>query len=196
MVVLGAGRRPRVAGIGLDTVGVPSPERGVAVDDRCSVTDGVWAIGDVTGIMAFTHVAKYQGRVAADNILGRPRTADYGGIPRVVFADPEVAAVGLHQERARERSVDVVTTELSLADSIARPWTYERNPRGHLGLVADRQAGVLVGAWAVAPQASEWSHQAALAIRARIPITTLLDGVAQFPTYSEAYLNALEQLDL
>ena len=196
VVVLGTGRQPRVADIGLETVGVEPAGSGLAVDERCSVTDGVWGIGDVTGVMPFTHVAMYQGRVVADNILGRPRTANYNGIPRVVFADPEVAAVGLHTQQARDRGLDVVSSELALAEAIARPWTYEKDPRGHLGLVADRQAGVLVGAWAVAAQASEWIHQAAQAIRAEIPIATLLDGVAQFPTYSEAYLKALEQLDL
>lgn len=79
--------------------------------------------------------------------------------------------------------------------AIARPWTYEENPRGHLGLVADRRRGMLVGAWAVAPLAGEWIHQASQAIRAEIPIEKLLDSVAQFPTYSEAYLKALERMD-
>jgi dihydrolipoamide dehydrogenase len=142
----------------------------------------------------FTHVAMYQGRVVADNILGRQRAASYQGIPRVVFADPEIAAVGLTTEQARQRGIDTVAAEIGLADTIARPWTYERDPRGALGLLADRDRQVLVGAWAVAPQASEWIHQAALAIRARIPIEVLLDQVAQFPTYTEAYLTALEQL--
>jgi pyruvate/2-oxoglutarate dehydrogenase complex dihydrolipoamide dehydrogenase (E3) component len=86
--------------------------------------------------------------------------------------------------------------ELDLPEALARPWTYETNPTGTLGLLADRGRRLLVGAWAVAPQAGEWIHQAALAIRAHIPIDTLLDGIAQFPTYSEAYLHAAEQLDL
>src|SRR5258708_3084498 len=136
----------------------------------------------------------FQGRVVADNILGRQRTASYHGIPRVVFADPEIAAAGLTTAQARSRGIDAVTAEISLADAISRPWTYERDPRGALGLIADRDRRVLAGAWAVAPLASEWIHQAALAIRARIPVDVLLDQVAQFPTYNEAYLAALEQL--
>jgi Pyridine nucleotide-disulphide oxidoreductase, dimerisation domain len=159
-------------------------------------TTGLWAIGDVTGISLFTHVAMYQGRVVAGNILGRDRTASYHGIPRVIFADPEIAATGYTTAQAREAGIDVAATEISLADSIDRPWTYERDPRGALGLIADRRRRVLAGAWAVAPLASEWIHQAALAIRAQIPIDTLLDQVAQYPTYSEAYLAALEQLAL
>jgi pyruvate/2-oxoglutarate dehydrogenase complex dihydrolipoamide dehydrogenase (E3) component len=197
VVILGAGRRPATAGLGLDAAGVTLTGRGgIAVDDRCQAGEGLWALGDVTGVALFTHVAKYQGRVVADNILGRDRAASYHGIPRVVFADPEIAAAGYTTRQARDCGIEVVTAEVALADAIGRPWTYERDPRGTLGLLADRHRRVLAGAWAVAPLASEWIHQAALAIRAQIPIATLLDQVAQFPTYSEAYLAGLEQLDL
>jgi pyruvate/2-oxoglutarate dehydrogenase complex dihydrolipoamide dehydrogenase (E3) component len=197
VVILGAGRRPAGGGLGLETVGVTPGARGeVPVDDHCRAGAGLWALGDVTGVALFTHVAMYQGRVVADNILGRARAASYQGIPRVVFADPEIAAVGLTTAQARARGIDVAAAEVGLADAIARPWTYERDPRGTLGLLADRRRRVLAGAWAVAPLASEWIHQAALAIRAQIPIEVLLDQVAQFPTYSEAYLAALEQLAL
>jgi len=196
VIVLGAGRSPRVHDLGLDTIGVEPNKRGVPVDERCQVTPGLWAIGDVTGLALFTHVAKYQARVAADNILGRPRRASYRGIPRVVFSDPEIAAVGLTEAQAHNVGHQVATTTVRLPEAIARPWTYERDPRGELGLVADRQRRVLLGAWAVAPLASEWIHQAALAIRAEVPIDILLDAVAQYPTYTEAYLEGLEQLGL
>jgi pyruvate/2-oxoglutarate dehydrogenase complex dihydrolipoamide dehydrogenase (E3) component len=194
VVVIAAGRKPRVEGIGLEAIGVGLDE-GLQVDDRCRLAEGVWAVGDVTGVALFTHVAKYQARVVADNILGKDRRADYRGIPRVVFSDPEIAAVGLTEEQAKEQGVDVAATALDLTRMLARPWTYEENPRGHMGLVADRERRVLVGAWAVAPQAGEWIHQASQAIRAEIPIEELLDAVPQFPTYSEGYLEALERLD-
>ncbi len=194
VVVLGAGRAPRAHDLGLDTVGIQPGKRGLPVDERCQVAEGLWAIGDVTGVALFTHVAKYQARVAADNILGRPRRASYRGIPRVVFSDPEIAAVGLTQAQARQQGHQVATATVRLPDALARPWTYERDPRGELGLVADRRRRVLLGAWAVAPLAGEWIHQAALAVRAEVPIDVLLDGVAQFPTYSEAYLAGLEHL--
>ncbi|HEX2274982.1 MAG TPA: NAD(P)/FAD-dependent oxidoreductase [Acidimicrobiales bacterium] len=195
VIVFATGRMPRTAGLGLEHAGVRLDDRGaVVVDDQCRAAEGVWAIGDVTSIMAFTHVAKYQGRVVADNILGRERTAHYEGIPRVVFADPEIAAVGLTEEEAEARDLHTRSAEVDLPAVIARPWTYEREPRGHLGLVADVERGVLVGAWAVAPQASEWIHQAAIAIRARIPIDVLSDQVAQFPTYTEGFLRALDAL--
>ena len=111
VIVVGAGRRPRTADLGLDTVGVQVGERGeLVVDDKCHAGAGVWGLGDVTGVMLFTHVAKYQARVVADNILGRSRTARYDGIPRVVFADPEIAAVGMTSRQARDRGLPVAST--------------------------------------------------------------------------------------
>ncbi|MDB1087687.1 NAD(P)/FAD-dependent oxidoreductase [Streptomyces sp. ACA25] len=198
VVVLGAGRAPRTDGLGLDTVGITPREGGaLAIDQHCRVTeDGLWALGDLTGIALFTHVAMYQGRIVADTILGRPRHANYTGIPRVVFAQPEIAAVGLTSAQAHDQGIDLATSELDLPGNLARPWTFETEPAGTLGLLADREHRVLVGAWAMAPMAGEWIHQAALAIRARIPLDTLLDSIAQFPTYSEAYLKAAERLDL
>ncbi len=144
VVILGAGRRPATDGFGLDTAGVTLTGRGgIAVDDRCRAGPGVWAAGDVTGISLFTHVATYQGRVVADNILGRDRGASYEGIPRVVFADPEIAAVGLTAAQAAGRGIRTATAEISIADAADRSWTYERDPRGAVGLLADRDRGVL-----------------------------------------------------
>jgi dihydrolipoamide dehydrogenase len=197
VVILGAGRQPVTAGLGLKAVGITPGARGeIPVDEHCRAAGRLWAVGDVTGVSLFTHVAMYQGRVVADNILGRERAASYQGIPRVVFADPEIAAVGLTTRQARDGGIDVAASEVAMADAADRSWTYERDPRGALGLLADRGRRVLVGAWAVAPLASEWIHQAALAIRAQIPIDTLLDQVAQYPTYTGAYLAGLEKLAL
>lgn len=194
-LLLATGRRPRVDGLGLESLGIEVGAGGVAVDERCRAGEGVWAIGDVTGVMLFTHVGMYQARVACEDIAGRPARADYSAIPRVVFSDPEIAAVGLSADRARERGLAVLTSRLELADSIARPWTYERDPRGTLSLVADARERVLVGAWAVAPLAGEWMHQVALAVKARIALDVLRDAVAQFPTYSEAIGKAVEALE-
>ena len=198
VLIMTAGRTPRVEGIGLDSIGIEEINGGLAVDDRCRVegTSGLWAVGDVTGVLLFTHVAQYQGRIVAANILGGDRRADYHGVPRVVFSDPEVAATGLTEEGARDRGMNVASINLDLSLAIARPVTYEREPRGNLGLVVDRDERVIVGAWAVAPQAGEWIHQACLAVKARIPVDTMLDSVFQFPTFSQGYLEALEKLDL
>jgi pyruvate/2-oxoglutarate dehydrogenase complex dihydrolipoamide dehydrogenase (E3) component len=198
VLIMTAGRTPRVEGIGLESIGVKENKRGLAVDDRCRVegTSGLWAVGDVTGVLLFTHVAQYQGRIVAANILGGDRRADYNGVPRVVFSDPEVAATGLTEEGARDRGMNVASVNLDLSSAIARPVTYEKKPRGNLGLVVERDEKVLVGAWAVAPQAGEWIHQACLAVKARISVDTMLDSVFQFPTFSQGYLEALEKMDL
>lgn len=197
VIVLGTGRRPNTTGLGLENLGVKLNENGaIPIDGHCQITEGLWALGDVTGVSMFTHVAMYQGRVVADNILGGTRRATYEGIPRVVFAEPEIAAVGLTGAGATERGINVVTSEIDLAESIARPWTYETEPFGALGVLVDPKEQILVGAWAFAPMAGEWIHQAALAIRAKVPLDVLLDQVAQFPTYTEGYIQALEAIKL
>ncbi len=194
-LVIATGRSPRVAGIGLERVGIEVDPKGIQIDERCRAGEGIWAVGDVTGVMPFTHVGMYQARIACADIAGSFARADYSAIPRVVFSDPEVAAVGLTEVQARAQNIEVSTSRVDLADAIARPWTYEENPSGSLGLLADRERKVLIGAWAVAPLAGEWIHQAALAIKAQIPLKVLRDTVAQFPTFSEAYLKGVERLD-
>ncbi|WP_160050697.1 MULTISPECIES: NAD(P)/FAD-dependent oxidoreductase [unclassified Nocardiopsis] len=194
VVVLATGRRPRTDGLGLEEAGVRVDSSALVVDERCRAAPGLWGVGDATGRALFTHVAKYQGRVVADNILGGDRTADYTAVPRVVFTSPEAAGVGLTEEQAGRAGIDTVTSEVDLARSLARPWTYETEPRGTLGLVADRGRGVLVGAWAFGAMAGEWIHTAALAIRTGLPVAVLADTIPQFPTYNEAYLIALEGL--
>ena len=194
VLIVAVGRRPRSQGLNLESVGIEPGSRGIQVDEQLRAGDGVWAVGDCTGGLMFTHSGKYQGRVAVSNILGNERKADYRAIPRVVFTNPEIAAVGLTEAAAREQGLDVSTAVIDLPTSIARPYTYEQDPRGTLGVVVDRARQVLVGAWTLAPLASEWIHQAVLAIRAEVPLDVLQDTVAQFPSYSEGYLSALREL--
>lgn len=195
IVVNAAGRAPNTASLNLPAAGVSPGARGqIEVDEHCRAGDGLWAVGDVTGIALFTHLATYQGRIAADNILGRPRVTDYTAVPRVVFTQPEIAAVGLTPTQAGARGIEVVTTTLDLPDRIARPYTYETEPSGTFTLIADRRHHTLVGAWAIAPLAGEWIHTAALAIRHRLTVDDLADGIAQFPTYSEALPLAADRL--
>lgn len=197
-LVVAVGRRPRGHDIGLETIGAaPGEHREVPIDEHCRVADGVWAAGDCTGVMQFTHFAKYQARLAVADMLGHPVAADYRAIPRVVFTDPEVAAVGLTEAQAREAGHDVAVATLDLPSTgVARTYTYEQDPRGELSVVFDSERQVMLGAWAVAPMASEWIHQAVLAVKAEIPLAVLRQTVAQFPSYSEAYFFALQQLDL
>jgi pyruvate/2-oxoglutarate dehydrogenase complex dihydrolipoamide dehydrogenase (E3) component len=187
-VLVATGRRPRVVGLGLENIDVAEADarRGVPVDDRMNVTDGVWAIGDVTGVWPLTYVGKYQGRVAAANILGESATASYDAVPRVVFTDPQAAAVG--------DASGAVEVTVQLAD-VARTATYTREydtTPGFLTLISD--GSVITGACAVGPEAGEWLGQATLAIHAEIPLGVLYDTIQPFPTFSEVYLHAMLEL--
>jgi dihydrolipoamide dehydrogenase len=180
------GRRPRVADIGLETVGVEANPRGVAVDAYQRVADRLWAVGDITGIFPFTHTGKYQGEVVADNILGRPREAHYDAVPRVTYTDPQAGAVG---------AADAPYSGTARLAEIAKTETYTRQyaeSNGFLTLLSDGER--LVGAYGVGPECGEWLQQATLAIRARVPIDVLRDTIQPFPTFSEIYVEALKQL--
>lgn len=194
-LVVAVGRKPRVDDIGLETVGLePGESGGIDVDQRCRATVGVWAVGDVTAVMPFTHVAHYQGEIAADDILGQPRQADYRAIPRVVFSHPEVAAVGLTPEQAREQGLTIELGTVSL-DTLARTGMHGTGYQGFMTVIADRDQGVLVGAIAIGPLASEWIGATVIAIKARIPIATLRDTPMQFPTFGEALSYAVNDLE-
>lgn len=191
-LVVATGRAPRAEG--LEAAGVTIDDHGaIVVDDRCRAADGIHAIGDVTGVAPFTHVASYQGRIAAANLLGGEARADYRAIPRVVFGSPEVAAVGLTAAQAREQGIATVSAHLPLRDA-DRAETYGTDLHGGVGVLADADRGVLVGAWAVGPHAGEWIHTAALAVKAAIPLATLRDFVPQFPTFNELWTQAVRRL--
>jgi pyruvate/2-oxoglutarate dehydrogenase complex dihydrolipoamide dehydrogenase (E3) component len=194
-LVVATGRRPRVQDIGLETVSIEPGERGIDLDERCRACEGVWAVGDVTGKGQFTHVAAYQGRIAAADMLGHRARADYQAVPRVVFCDPEIAGVGLTAERAAEADIETVAATVDL-DEVERTGTYGRGLVGCVGVLADAQRQTLVGAYAVGPLASEWIHMAVLAVKAEIPLGVLRDTIAQFPTFSEALITAVRGLDL
>jgi pyruvate/2-oxoglutarate dehydrogenase complex dihydrolipoamide dehydrogenase (E3) component len=181
-LLVATGRRPRIAGLGLETVGLDRVE----VDARMRVSDHLWAIGDVTGIWPLTYVGKYQGRIAAANILGAHREADYTAVPRVVFTDPQAAAVG--------EPDGPLTATVPLAE-VPRTATYTRayaDKPGFMTLVSDGEQ--LTGAFAVGPEAGEWLQQATLAIRARVPLAVMDDVIQPFPTFSEAFLHAMQEL--
>ncbi|HVD54555.1 MAG TPA: NAD(P)/FAD-dependent oxidoreductase [Propionibacteriaceae bacterium] len=185
-LLVATGRRPRVENLGLDTVGVQADGGGVPVDSRLQAGERLWAVGDITGIWQLTHVGKYQGEVVASNILGEPREANYDAVPRVVFTDPQAAAVGATEARFSG------TARLS---EIPKTETYTRayaESNGFLTLLADQER--LTGAYALGPEAGEWLQQATLAIRARVPIEVLRDTIQPFPTFSEIYVEALKAL--
>jgi len=194
-VAVVAGRRPRLEGIGLETVGITPGETGIEVDARCLAAEGVWAVGDVTGIGQFTHVAAYQGRIVCGDIAGESVRADYRAVPRVVFSDPEVAAVGMTSAQADEAGIATAAATVEL-DTLERSTTYGRDVTGMAGVLADADRGVLIGAHAVGPLASEWIHLAVMAVKAEIPVDVLRDTIAQFPTFSEAFVSAVRELEV
>ena len=193
-LVVAVGRAPRTH-LGLENAGLEPSRKGIEVDDRCRAGNGVWAVGDVTGVAQFTHVASYQGRIAAANMLGHDARADYRAVPRVVFCEPELAAVGLTSAQAEEQGIATEAAEVDLGE-LDRTETYGRDLEGRIGVLADRDRRVLVGAWAIGPLAGEWIHPYALAIKAGVSIDVLCDSVAQFPTFSEGMVAAARSLEL
>jgi dihydrolipoamide dehydrogenase len=185
-LLVATGRRPRVSGLGLETVGVEPDVRGVPVDAHLRAADHLWAIGDVNGLWPLTHVGKYQGEVVAANILGESRRASYEAVPRVVYTDPQAAAVGTSAGRC------MGMVPLS---QVAKTATYTRayaQDYGFLTLLSDGER--LTGAFALGPEAGEWLQQATLAIRAHIPLELLSDTIQPFPTFSEIFVAALKAL--
>ena len=185
-LLIATGRRPRVRGIGLETVGVEPDAHGVPVDAHLRAGDGLWAIGDVNGLVPLTHVGKYQGEVVAANILGQPRKANYEAVPRVVYTDPQAAAVGAGAGRF---------SSMVPLSGVAKTATYTHayaEENGFLTLLSDGER--LTGAYALGPEAGEWLQQATLAIRAHVPLDVLTDTIQPFPTFSEIYVEGLKEL--
>ena len=185
-LLVATGRRPRVAGIGLETVGIEPDAHGIPVDAHLRAGEGLWAVGDITGIWPLTHTGKYQGDVVASNILGEPRAANYDAVPRVVYTDPQAASVGADEAKL---------SATAMVSAVAKTATYTRayaESNGFLTVLSDGE--VLVGAYALGPEAGEWLQQATLAIRARVPLGVLRDTIQPFPTFSEIYVEALKGL--
>jgi pyruvate/2-oxoglutarate dehydrogenase complex dihydrolipoamide dehydrogenase (E3) component len=186
-LLVATGRRPRVDGIGLETVGIEPDPRGIPVDAHLRAGERLWAVGDITGIWPLTHVGKYQGRIVAANLLGEPREAHYDAVPRVTYTDPQAAAVG---------AAEAPFSATALVSEVAKTATYTRayaESNGYLTLLSDGER--LSGAHALGPEAGEWLQQATLAIRARVPLDVMRDTIQPFPTFSEIYLAALKALD-
>jgi dihydrolipoamide dehydrogenase len=185
-ILVATGRRPRVTGIGLETVGIEADPKGIPVDAHLRAGENLWAIGDITGIWPLTHVGKYQGDVVAANILGEPREANYDAVPRVVFTDPQAASVGAGEARF---SGTAPISEVPKTSTYTHAYA---DDNGFLTLLSDGER--LTGAYALGPEAGEWLQQATLAIRAAVPLEVLRDTIQPFPTFSEIYIEALKAL--
>jgi pyruvate/2-oxoglutarate dehydrogenase complex dihydrolipoamide dehydrogenase (E3) component len=193
-LLVATGRRLNLSALGLDAAGLDPDARAITVDDRLRAADGVWAVGDVTGVAAFTHLAVYQGRVAAADILGRNgRPADYSALPRVTFTDPEIASVGLSEEAARARGVDV-RVGVTTTSSSSRGWIHGPGAdRGVTKIVVDRRRGTVVGASMMGPAAGEIAGFFVLAIKEHIPLQALRDLIYPYPTFVRGIEDALRE---
>ena len=185
-LLVATGRRPRVEGVGLETVGVEADLHGIPVDEYLRAGERLWAIGDVTGIWPLTHVGEYEGDVVAANISGEARPANYEAVPRVTYTDPQAAAVGAVEAQY------IATAPVSEVPKTATYTHAYAESNGFLTLLSDGQR--LTGAYALGPEAGEWMQQATLAIRAHVPLAVLGDTIQPFPSFSGIYDAALKTL--
>ncbi|SBT50431.1 dihydrolipoyl dehydrogenase family protein [Micromonospora auratinigra] len=229
------GRRAHLEELGLDTVQVDAQQRYLPVDERMHVTDGIWAVGDLTGEGAFTHIAMYQAAIVVADLLDHMRrtrggpdasgtasvvggaagvvsavggamsaggstvapgsvpVADYRALPRVTFTDPEVGAVGLTEQQARDRGINVQVGYTDLTTS-SRGWIHKTGNAGFVKLVADADQGVLVGATSVGPAGGEVLSGLVVAVHAAVPISQLRHMIYAYPTFHRAIEDALRNL--
>ncbi|MEU6563871.1 dihydrolipoyl dehydrogenase family protein [Nocardia nova] len=193
-LLVATGRTTDLSALGIGAVGLDERARGIAVDERMRAAEGVWAIGDVTGHGAFTHMSMYQGRLAAADILGAPaEAAQYHAVPSVTFTEPEVGSVGMTEAQAREAGLSVWTGRAEIPSS-TRGWIHGPGNAGFIKLVADADRGILLGATAVGPVGGEVLSALVVAVHARVPVTTLREMIYAYPTFHRAIETALADL--
>ncbi|MGA3352665.1 MAG: NAD(P)/FAD-dependent oxidoreductase [Acidimicrobiales bacterium] len=193
-LLVATGRRVDLEAIGVGAVGLDEKGRSIPVDDRCRAAPGLWAIGDITGEGAFTHVSMYQAEIVLADILGRPGApADYRALPRVTFTDPEIGSVGLSETQARSAGLDVRTGYTDLPSS-ARGWIQKVDNAGFIKLVEDADRGVLVGATSAGPCGGEVLSMLTLAVHASVPTPVLSTMIYAYPTFHRAVEVAVKDL--
>ena len=193
-LLVATGRRANLAGLGLDTVGLDPAARAIEVDERMRAGERLWAVGDVTGRGAFTHVAMYQAGIAVRDILGHcGQPADYRALPRVTFTDPEIGAVGLTEAQARDRGI-AVQAGLAKLPSSARGWIHKAGNDGFVKVVADADRGVLVGATSAGPAGGEVLGALVVAVHGAVPVDRLRHMMYAYPTFHRTIEDALRDL--
>ena len=193
-LLVAAGRRLHLHGLGLESVGLDPDVRAVETDDRQRAGDRLWAVGDITGKGQFTHVSMYQGEVVVDDVLGRDgRRADYRALSWVTFTDPEVAAVGMTEQQARDAGISVRVGRADIPES-SRGWIHQAGNDGIVKVVADADRGILVGATVVSPAGGEVIGLLATAIHAEVPVSTLRGMHFAYPTFHRTIESALDDL--
>jgi pyruvate/2-oxoglutarate dehydrogenase complex dihydrolipoamide dehydrogenase (E3) component len=195
-LLVATGRRTDLAGVGVAALGLDETARSLDVDENLRVTDGVWAVGDITGKGAFTHVGMYQADIAVADILGNDHEpASYAALPRVTFTDPEVGAAGMTEAQARDAGVDVRTATVRVPHT-ARGWLHKTGNDGFIKLVADAATGTLVGATAAGPNGGEVLGLLALAVHAQVPVARLRTMIWAYPTFHRGIEDAVRALDV
>jgi pyruvate/2-oxoglutarate dehydrogenase complex dihydrolipoamide dehydrogenase (E3) component len=193
-LLVATGRRADLGDLGLDTLGVDTSARWLEVDEHLRAGEGLWAVGDITGKGAFTHVAMYQSAIAVRSLLGEDGPpADYRALPRVTFTDPEIGAVGLTEAQARDAGVRV-RTGLAQIPSSARGWIHKAGNDGFIKLVEDVDRGILVGATSCGPTGGEVLGALAVAVHAAVPTRTLTEMIYAYPTFHRTIEDALRDL--
>ena len=193
-LLVATGRRPDLAALGVASVGLDDTARALEVDGHMRVAEGLWAIGDVTGHGAFTHMSMYEAAIAVDDILGRPGPeAQYHAVPRVTFTDPEIGSVGLSESAARAAGLSVRTGRSEIPSS-SRGWIHKAGNEGFIKLVEDAGRGVLVGATSAGPTGGEVLGLLTLAVHAAVPTVELARMIYAYPTFHRAVEDALRDL--
>jgi pyruvate/2-oxoglutarate dehydrogenase complex dihydrolipoamide dehydrogenase (E3) component len=193
-LLIATGRRTGLAEVGVGVIGIDEQARAIPVDAHMRVTDGVWALGDVIGKGAFTHMSMYHSEIIIADILGQEHHgAEYHAVPRVTFTDPEVGSVGLTEAEARQQRLPVRTGTAQVPAS-TRGWIHKAGNDGFIKLVEDAGRGVLVGATSVGPWGGEVLSLLALAVHAPVPIRRLREMIYAYPTFHRGIEDALRDL--
>jgi pyruvate/2-oxoglutarate dehydrogenase complex dihydrolipoamide dehydrogenase (E3) component len=181
-LLVATGRTVDLSGLGLESAGISSAAKFIQVDDRMRAADGIWAMGDVTGKGMFTHVALYQSAIIAADILGEHHPpAQYEAIPRAIFTDPEVGAVGMSESDALAAGLDVAIVVKQLPATF-RGWLHGTG-NGIIKLIAEQKTGALLGATVAGPHGAELLGLLSLAVHAHVKIAKLRSMIYAFPTF-------------
>jgi pyruvate/2-oxoglutarate dehydrogenase complex dihydrolipoamide dehydrogenase (E3) component len=199
-LLVAIGRRPNTAELGLETIGL-EPGGPIEVDDSMRANAWLYAIGDVNGRALLTHMGKYQARIAADSILGEggpciALNAEGDRSPRVIFTDPQVAAVGYTLKAAQEAGLNARAVDVPTQGNAGASFYGRSSSPGTARLVVDDDRGIAVGATFTGPEVADFLQAATIAVVAEVPLERLFHAVPAFPTRSEVWLYLMEGLGL
>jgi pyruvate/2-oxoglutarate dehydrogenase complex dihydrolipoamide dehydrogenase (E3) component len=193
-LLVATGRHTDLPGLGIGAVGLDESAHHISVDARLQAAPGVWAIGDIVGQGAFTHMSMYHAGIVTAGILGHPiHEAEYHAVPRVTFTDPEIGSVGLSEAMARDHGLDVRVGITQIPTS-TRGWIHKAGNDGFIKLIEDHTRGILVGATSAGPNGGEVLSVLTLAVHARIPVLRLREMIYAYPTFHRAMEAALADL--